>query len=193
MKNVKISIFYAIVITSTAESVFWNPAGTEAVKEAAKVATIIIDKTVPILSAESAKLTETILVVSERTGVSVDKMTVVVDKLGTGMIYVAAAGVTIYSIKLVCNAGCTVKSSLWPSEEEIQAKLAQCIETEKRIKLIREEIKMLDAKATFEQCLDKHIEKPGFPEACENAARAYAKFNRYNEVNSIKAFFNQSR
>ncbi len=172
---------------------FWAPAGTAAVKEIGEVAYLVIDKTAPVITAESTRWTEALLVIAERTGVSVDKMTVVVDKLGTGMLYVAAAGVTIYSIKLVCNAGCTVKSSLWPSKEEVQAKLAQCVETEKRIEFAQADIRMLKAKQTFEQCLDAHIKEPGFPKACEDVARSYAAFNRYNEVNGIKAFFNQSR
>lgn len=190
MKNIKISIFCAMSIVTTT----YCPIGEKAVEKAGEIVTeIVINQALPVITAESAKWAETLLVISERTGVSIDKMTVVVDKVGTGMLYVAAAGVTIYSIKLVCNAGCTVKSSLWPSEAEIQAKLAQCAETEKRIKLAREEIKMLDAKVTFEECLDRHITEPGFPSACENVARAYAKFNRHNEVNNIKAFFNQSK
>ena len=192
MKIIKTSIFCVMLIVTTTHStkkaIFQG-----AIEAGGKVVELVIDKSTPVITAESGRWVEAFLVISERTGVSVDKMTVVADKLGTGMLYVAAAGVTIYSIKLVCNAGCTIKSSLWPSEEEIQAKLAQCVETEKRIELARQDIRMLQAKQTFEKCLDRHITEPGFPAACENVARAYAKFNRHNEVNDIKDFFNQSR
>lgn len=184
MKNITTILCCAMIIATTAYGVdgMW----VKAVQEGGKVATIIIDKTAPVLTAESTRWAEALLIIAERTGVSVDKMTVTADKLGTGALYVVAGGMTIYSIHLVCNAGCTIKSSLWPSEEEIQAKLDQHLSRADRIARFQ-------AKQTFEQCLDKHIEEPGFPAACENVARAYAKLDRYNEVNNIKAFFNQPR
>ncbi len=192
MQKTKVSIFFIIIIISTLRC-YPKAAGVAAVEQIAVEAKIIIKENLPVLVSTSTEWAETLLIISERTGVSIDKMTVIVDKLGTGVLYVAAAGVTIYSIKLVCNAGCSIKSTFWPSEEEVQAKLAHCVELDKRIKLAREEIKMLDAKSEFEQCLDRHIAESGFPLACENLAKAYAKFERYNEVNNIKAFFNQSK
>ena len=85
---------------------------------------------------------------------------------------VESVGKAVYSVLETAALNCY-------SEEEIQAKLAQSLSTAGRIAI-------LEAKRTFEQCLDRHITELGFPVACEDVALKYYLHatgkNYYNEL-----------